>query len=89
LTPKFEWGSSEKCLIPKFGFSSQSGGVVVVGLGGVGDGGALDADEEEDFDDAESDACSLIDASCELVIDVLEDCVARARFVLGTVRTKW
>jgi hypothetical protein len=76
-------------LIPKFGFSSQSAGAVVVGLGGVGDGGVLDADEEETFDDAESEACSLIDASCELAGEVLGDWVARARLLLGTSRTRW
>ena len=53
----------------KSGLSSQSVGGVLVGLGGVLDEVVelLDADEgEEFFEVAESDACSLIDWSCEL-----------------------
>jgi hypothetical protein len=66
----------------KFGLSSQSGGGLVVGSEDFGDGGLLDADEDEEtFDEAESDACSLMDVSCELDLESFRDCVVRARLV--------
>lgn len=56
----------------KFGFSSQSGGGVDVGLDGFDVVGLLDADDvSEALEEAESDACSLMDASGELVLDSL------------------
>lgn len=59
--------------------------MIEVGLGDLGEDGELDADDEEDFVDAESEACSPINVSCELV-EELDDCVARARPVLEKVR---
>ena len=55
----------------KFGLSSQSVGGVLVGLEGLEDDAVepLGADEDEEgFEVAESDACSLIDRSCKLDI---------------------
>lgn len=87
LTPKFEWGSCEKCSIPKSGFSSQSGGGVEIGLEGFVEDGELDADEVDTFEEAESDACSPTDASCELGEEgTFVDCVVRARTVFRTGR---
>jgi hypothetical protein len=64
----------------KFGFSSQSGGGVYVGLEELDEVGLLDADDvSEALEEAESDACSLMDASCELALDSLDVWVVMKR----------
>lgn len=58
----------------KFGFSSQSDGGLLVGLAFEGDDAAV-----EGLDDAESDACSLIDVSWGLWEVGFEDSDAKLR----------